>query len=235
VTVIKVLIIYHSWIHPLHHSTLSSLPHSWNSFNMSHFSIFIHEYIIFHHIHPPTPFPYVLPLPLVPTPRQDLFCLPVLCFGKKRKHTHLFLYKEFLFDIFMYLCITTQIGSSPLFFSSAPLIPSYGDFNRFKNSLLILVQKVHQPYSPSYLSLLPSSSRMWPPPAWPVFITVLVFVLGLYSTCEGTHVAFGFLNLARMCVRVCVHVQIYKPIQKFTVSLPEGRGRGALHAFSWWH
>jgi hypothetical protein len=35
----------------------------------------------FHHIHPTTPFPYILLL--VPTPRQELFCLPVLCFCKK--------------------------------------------------------------------------------------------------------------------------------------------------------
>jgi hypothetical protein len=37
--------------------------HTQNNFNGSHFPIFIHEYIIFHHIHPPTPFPYVLLLP----------------------------------------------------------------------------------------------------------------------------------------------------------------------------
>jgi hypothetical protein len=41
------LTIYHSWIHSLHHSPLSSLPHSWNSFNRSHFSIDIHACIIF--------------------------------------------------------------------------------------------------------------------------------------------------------------------------------------------
>jgi hypothetical protein len=37
----------------------------------------------YHHIHPPTPFPYILPIPLMPTPRQDLFYLPVLHFWKK--------------------------------------------------------------------------------------------------------------------------------------------------------
>jgi hypothetical protein len=40
----KVLRIYHSWIHPpTHHSPLSSLtliPHSWNSFSRSHFSTY---------------------------------------------------------------------------------------------------------------------------------------------------------------------------------------------------
>jgi hypothetical protein len=43
VTFTKVLTVYHSGIHPLN----PSFPHSWNSFNMSQFSIFIYEYIIF--------------------------------------------------------------------------------------------------------------------------------------------------------------------------------------------
>jgi hypothetical protein len=34
--------IYHTWIHPLHHSPLPPHLHSWNSF-----SIFIHVYIVF--------------------------------------------------------------------------------------------------------------------------------------------------------------------------------------------
>jgi hypothetical protein len=42
---------------------LLPLSHSWNSFNRSHFSIFIHEYRIFPHIHPLSPLPYILPLP----------------------------------------------------------------------------------------------------------------------------------------------------------------------------
>jgi hypothetical protein len=33
-----------------------------------------------HHIHPPSPFPYALPFPLVPTPRKDAYYLPLnLC------------------------------------------------------------------------------------------------------------------------------------------------------------
>jgi hypothetical protein len=47
VTFTKVLIIYHSLIHPLHHSPLSSPTPFLDSFIRSHFSIFIHEYIIF--------------------------------------------------------------------------------------------------------------------------------------------------------------------------------------------
>jgi hypothetical protein len=41
----KVLTLYHSWIHPFHHSPLSPLPHSSSSFNRSNFSIYIHVYI----------------------------------------------------------------------------------------------------------------------------------------------------------------------------------------------
>jgi hypothetical protein len=60
----KVLImyqIYHTWIHCLHYSPLFPLPHSWNSFNRSHFSIYIYVYPVFvpyspsytHFLHPP--------------------------------------------------------------------------------------------------------------------------------------------------------------------------------------
>jgi hypothetical protein len=43
---------YHSWIHPLHHSFIP-LFHSWNSFNRFHFSFFSYRSTwYFHHIHP---------------------------------------------------------------------------------------------------------------------------------------------------------------------------------------
>jgi hypothetical protein len=41
-------------------------PHSWNSFNTSHFSF---SYMCAQYFHPPTPFPYILPFPLVPIPQ----------------------------------------------------------------------------------------------------------------------------------------------------------------------
>jgi hypothetical protein len=47
VTFIKLLTIYHSWIHTLHHSPLSLFLHSWNSFTRFHFSTYIHVYRIF--------------------------------------------------------------------------------------------------------------------------------------------------------------------------------------------
>jgi hypothetical protein len=63
VTFAKVLIIYQSRSHPSIILLYPSSPHSSNSFSRCHLSIFRHEYIIFHHIHPHTPFPYVLPPP----------------------------------------------------------------------------------------------------------------------------------------------------------------------------
>jgi hypothetical protein len=71
----------------LHYSPLSSLPHFWNSFNRSHFSIFIHEYIVFTPYSPATHFPYIFTPTHTHTsyqlPRQDLFSLPVLHFWKQ--------------------------------------------------------------------------------------------------------------------------------------------------------
>jgi hypothetical protein len=45
--VITIYRIYHSWIYPLYHSPLFSFPHSWNSFNRSHFPIYTHVYTVF--------------------------------------------------------------------------------------------------------------------------------------------------------------------------------------------
>jgi hypothetical protein len=61
----------------------TSLPHSWNSFNRSNFSIYIHMYIIFLPYLPS----YMLSLYPPPShwyqfPRLDLFCRPSLCFYK---------------------------------------------------------------------------------------------------------------------------------------------------------
>jgi hypothetical protein len=43
--VLTIYQIYHTWIHPLHHS--SSFPHSWDTFNRYNFSIYIHVYTVF--------------------------------------------------------------------------------------------------------------------------------------------------------------------------------------------
>jgi hypothetical protein len=79
VTFTKVLTIYHSWIHLLQHFLSSLPPHFWNGLNRCHFSIFIHEYIIFLPYSPPPHFPYSLPPPTGTIPRQDLFC-NLFCF-----------------------------------------------------------------------------------------------------------------------------------------------------------
>jgi hypothetical protein len=55
-------------------------------------------------------------LPLIPTPRQDVFYLPVLCFWKK---DFFFLFKISL-QSFMYICIVSQNVLSPPFFSFLP-------------------------------------------------------------------------------------------------------------------
>jgi hypothetical protein len=91
----KVLTIYqihHTWIHPLHHFPLFPSPHSWNSFNRSHFSIYIHVYSVFAlYSHPHLPMALSPPpphLPMGPTSllsRKVLFCTPVLWFYKRKK------------------------------------------------------------------------------------------------------------------------------------------------------
>jgi hypothetical protein len=113
VTFTKVLTIYHSWW-PLHHSLSSPLPHSWNSFKRSQFSIFIDEYIIFLPYSPS----YTLPLyPPPPTctkpPGKDLFYLSVLHFfshfclfeiaiqGVSLWHFHIYI----CVYIYIYICI----------------------------------------------------------------------------------------------------------------------------------
>jgi hypothetical protein len=87
VTFVKVLMIcqiYHTLFHPFHHSP--SPPHSWNSFNIYHFSTYTHVYTVFAPYSFSFTFHYLLSIPMVPTsPRQDLFHLPVLLFCIKGK------------------------------------------------------------------------------------------------------------------------------------------------------
>jgi hypothetical protein len=147
----NVLILYYSWIHPLHHSPLSPPPqHSWNSFNMSHFFIFTHEYIIFL-LHSPS---HAISLYLPPshwfqTSEMTCFTFLLSVFEKRWFYLHKVAIQEFQCNISMYICTITQIVSFPLFFSFLPESSSYCDFSRFKNPVFIFVKKVHQPYSPS--------------------------------------------------------------------------------------
>jgi hypothetical protein len=50
------------------------------------------------------------------------------------------------FHVCMYV---VEFSSSPLFFFFVTSSFSYGGFNRYKNSVLILVKRIHQPHSPS--------------------------------------------------------------------------------------
>jgi hypothetical protein len=87
--------IYHSWSHPIHCSPLfhpAPIP-GIVSVNV----IFTCTYMCTqyqHYIHPPTPTPHILPtLTSTYPPRQDLFCLPVLRFCKRKKKWHFCLSK----------------------------------------------------------------------------------------------------------------------------------------------
>jgi hypothetical protein len=70
-------------------SFIPTSPYSWNSFNRTYFSIFIHGYLIFPLYSPSFTFFISSPLPLVPSPRQEQFYFPVL-FMKKKRHFCLF-------------------------------------------------------------------------------------------------------------------------------------------------
>jgi hypothetical protein len=59
--------IYHTRVHPLHLSPSSLLPHSWNSFNRSHFCLYIYVCTLFALYLPFQPFPNHLPFPSMPT------------------------------------------------------------------------------------------------------------------------------------------------------------------------
>jgi hypothetical protein len=77
-----------------------------------------------HHIHLLCPFPHPPHSHWYQSPGQDLFCPPVLRFCERKKNVTFVcvrqLYRKFPYDTFMYICIITQISSSPLFFFFLP-------------------------------------------------------------------------------------------------------------------
>jgi hypothetical protein len=88
----KTLIMYQmfcSWIHPLHHSPPSSsspIPRTVSTSITFPFTYMCTQYL--HHIHPPSPFPHLLPLSHWYKPsRQDLLWPPVLkfCIRKEKE------------------------------------------------------------------------------------------------------------------------------------------------------
>jgi hypothetical protein len=80
--------IYHTWIHPLYSSLLSSsllIPGIVSTGIIFAFTHICTRFL--HHIHPPTPFCHHLPLSRLPAlpPEQDLFHLPVLNFVEEKR------------------------------------------------------------------------------------------------------------------------------------------------------
>jgi hypothetical protein len=136
VTFTKVLTIYqiyHNWTHLHHHSSLSS-SHSWNSFNRSHFSFTFMCTQYLHHIHLPSPFPHLLPLPSVPTPPPQagpiLPSFSLILYKKKKKKKLFFCLFEiatqgvFLwhFHVYMYYSTICFISSIILLFTLVPFL-----------------------------------------------------------------------------------------------------------------
>jgi hypothetical protein len=110
----------HARIHPIHHSPLFLPIPAIVSIGI--ISIYIHKYVIFL-LYSLTPFPFILPHPMgTHSPYRTCFDFLFSVFVKKQKH-HFCLFQiaiqMFPCDIFMYICIITQIGSS-LFFSFLP-------------------------------------------------------------------------------------------------------------------
>jgi hypothetical protein len=101
-----------------------------------------------YHIHPPTPFPYLLPLPTVtnPCPRQDLFYPPVLWFCKrKKKKRHFCLFKiaqgVSLWHVHVCMHYNPNWFISSVFLLST-LVHFLCWFQQVKNSIFIFVQEV---------------------------------------------------------------------------------------------
>jgi hypothetical protein len=104
-----------TWVHPLHYSPLSPSPHSWSSFNRSHFSIYIQEYTVFapyapsHTLssHPP-------PSHWYQPPGRTCTALQFIDFVKEKEKKKTFVFKTatwFPYDISMCVCIITSYGA----------------------------------------------------------------------------------------------------------------------------
>jgi hypothetical protein len=147
-----------SWILPLHHSPLSPIIPFLEEFQEVIFFCFNNEYIIFLHSFLISP-----SLPLLPTPSQDLFYLPVLGCWKKTLLFKIVVQKVSLWHFHMYIYMYYIPNWFTLSIFLSTLVPFWCDFNKFKYSIFILVLKVHQPYIHS----LPHVNAL--PLAWPTF------------------------------------------------------------------
>jgi hypothetical protein len=127
VTFTKVLVIYHSWIHPSIILLHPCSPHSWNSLNRYHFSFYIHVHTVFALYSPSST------LSLYPAPPHTGTNHPPCSLNYKNQNDIFVcskeLYREFPCDISMYICIITQTGSfplSPFYFTPLLMVISTG-------------------------------------------------------------------------------------------------------------
>jgi hypothetical protein len=194
--------ICHTWIHPLHHSLYPYSPPIPGI--VSTVIIFTLTYICIqylNHIHPPTPFPPNTPLWLVPPPPplQDIFHPPVLGFCRRKKKRNgifaclRYLHREFSCGISVYYntnCfiyfIFLHITLVPFLWWIQPVLTFY-----IHSCIETTIDHIRLNFL-----LLPYPSLCDFPLLWPVFHSIAIFVLGLYSTYERKHMAFGLLNLA---------------------------------------
>jgi hypothetical protein len=140
VTFTKVLTVYHSWIHPLHHSLLSSLTHYWNSFNVSHFSICIQKYIIFP-LHSPSYILSLYPPPLAWVPYTQTKSVLPSCSLILKKWRHFCLFKiaiqgVLLWHFHVYLYYNTN-WLIPSFSLLSTLVPFLWWGNEFKYDIFV--------------------------------------------------------------------------------------------------
>jgi hypothetical protein len=128
-----------------------------------------------YHVQPPTLSPHPSP-PLVTTPRQDLFCPPVLQFCKRKNKWHFCLFKIAMqvFPCYMsvYTCIITWIGSS-LYFSPFCLSRLLMDISTDLNILYSFLYRKYINHAHFNFLLLSSLSHICLSlSVWPVFHTV---------------------------------------------------------------
>jgi hypothetical protein len=103
VTFIKALTLCHNWIHPIHHFPLSPSPILGivSTGLIFHFHTWVH---IFHHIHPPTLFLYILPLrtdantqpgPVLPSCLEGVNLINVCYLHGWKYHNETLLYNKY--------------------------------------------------------------------------------------------------------------------------------------------
>jgi hypothetical protein len=143
VTFIKVLTVYHSWTHSFQHSPLLPPPPIPGIVSTGLIFLFTYMYTYFHHIHPLKSLSlYTLsPIGIYPLDRTHFAFLFSVLVKKKKMTFCLFkiaLQGAWLWHFCVYMFYSPNWFISSIFLLST-LSPSYGDFNRFKNSIFILL------------------------------------------------------------------------------------------------